>query len=319
MEAICGGIQGWLMEVLLVRRRMVGQILRLYRGAANSIPGNPLGLVYVLNFSTPFNTSQNISAILTTISKASGGGAANNIAPQYVDGTMFANDYEWFTYGGLLADTAAYSNPDSQSVAAYEQYPSGPPKQFSPGYILDDLPDGITRYVTYGAGVSIPSENLGFYFGGLRSASWGEIVLTPGVQNQSLNADVNSLTLIELDMSVQQQEKWTNHTLLPDVAPGRASAEIAWVPVSEQGILVAIGGVIDPAYANVNQTNNASTNAASVRSPISTRDLYSHPFSQQLAQNSCRQCLYMISPTTFGTSRQRLVIFQASWPTAVQL
>jgi hypothetical protein len=232
----------------------------------NSMAGNPLGLVYVLNFSTPFNTSQNISAILTTISKASGGGAANNIGPQYIDGTMFANDYEWFTYGGLLADTAAYENPGAQSVAAYEQYSSGPPKQFSPGYILDQLPDGITRYVTYGAGVSIPSENLGFYFGGLRSSSRGEIVLNPGPANESVNADVNSLTLIELDMSVQQQEKWNNYTL-PTTVPGRASAEIAWVPVSEQGILVAIGGVIDPAYANVNQTNNASTNAASVRPP----------------------------------------------------
>ena len=233
---------------------------------ANSMTGNPLGLVYVLNFSTPFNTSQNISAILAIISKASGGGAANNIGPQYIDGTMFANDYEWFTYGGLLPDTAAYENPDAQSVAAYEQYPSGAPKQFAPGYILDTLPTGITRYVTYGAGVSVPSENLGFYFGGLRSSSWGEIILDPGPANESVNADVNSLTLIELDMSVQQQEKWNNYTL-PAAAPGRASAEIAWVPVSEQGILVAIGGVIDPAYANVNQTNNASVNAASVGCP----------------------------------------------------
>jgi hypothetical protein len=228
------------------------------------MPGNPLGLVYLLNFSTPFNTSQNISAILTTISKASGGsGDSNNIGPQYVDGTMFANDFEWFTYGGLLADTDAYQNPDAQSVAVYERYPSPPSKQFSPGYILDDLPTAMNRYVTYGAGVSVPSENLGFYFGGLRSSTWGEIVLDPAPANESVNADVNSLTLIELDMAVQQKETWSNYTL-PTTVPGRASAEIAWIPVSEQGLLVAIGGVIDPAYANVNQTNNASVNAASV-------------------------------------------------------
>lgn len=209
---------------------------------------------------------------MTTVSKASGGsGDANNIGPQYVDGTMFANDFEWFTYGGLLADTAAYQNPDAQSVASYEQYPSGPSKQFAPGYILDDLPTGMNRYVTYGAGVSVPSENLGFYFGGLRSASWGEIVLDPGPANESVNADVNSLTLIELDMTVQQKEVWNNYTL-PTSVPGRASAEIAWIPVSEQGVLVAIGGVIDPAYANVNQTNNASVNTASVSFFVRNQD-----------------------------------------------
>lgn len=184
---------------------------------------------------------------------------------------MFANDFEWFTYGGLLADTAAYQNPDAQSVAAYEQYPSGPPKQFSPGYILSDLPSGMNRYVAYGAGVSVPSENLGFYFGGLRSSSWGEIILGPGPGNESLNADVNSLRMIELDMSVQQHEVWSNNSL-PSIVPGRASAEIAWIPVSEQGVLVAIGGVIDPAYVNVNQTNNASVNAASVSSSSGSKN-----------------------------------------------
>lgn len=237
---------------------------------ANVVQGNPLGLVYLLNFSTPFDTSQNISAILTTVSKASGGsGDANNIGPQYVDGTMFANDFEWFTYGGLLADTNAYQNPDAQSVAAYEQYPSDPSRQFSPGYILDDLPPGMNRYVAYGAGVSVPSENLGFYFGGLRSSSWGEIVL--GASNETDNADVNSLTLIELDMAVQQKEVWSNYTL-PDTVPGRASAEIVWVPVSEQGILVAIGGVIDPVYDTIALSNNASVNAASVSFVLQSND-----------------------------------------------
>lgn len=207
---------------------------------------------------------------MTTISKASGGsGDANNIGPQYVDGTMFANDFEWFTYGGLLADTNAYQNPDSQSVAVYEQYSSDPTRQFSPGYILDDLPTSMNRYVAYGAGVSVPSENLGFYFGGLRSSTWGEIVL--GTSNETDNADVESLTLIELDMTVQQKEVWSNHTL-PPIVPGRASAEIVWVPVSEQGVLVAIGGVINPVYDTLTLANNASDNAASVCSPPGSND-----------------------------------------------
>lgn len=199
---------------------------------------------------------------MTTVSKASGGsGLSNNIGPQYVDGTMLANDFEWFTYGGLLADTAAYNNPDAQSVAVYEQYSAVSSRQFSPGYILDNLPATMTRYLAYGAGVSVPSENLGFYFGGLRSSSGGEIDL--GTSNETDNADVESLTLIELDMSVQQKEVWNNYTL-PSTVPGRASAEIVWVPVSEQGVLVAIGGVIDPVFDTMALNNSASDNAASV-------------------------------------------------------
>ncbi len=252
------------------------QMVRRIQGAltimANLVQGNPLGLVYLLNFSTPFNTSQNISEILSTISKASGGsGDANNIGPQYVDGAMFANDFEWFTYGGLLQDTAAYQNPDAESVAEYQNYSQNPSRQFQPGYILKDLTAGVNRYVTYGAGVSVPSENLGFYFGGLRSSTFGEIYLDPSPANESFNADVNSLTLIELDMAVQNQETWSNYTL-PTTVPGRASAEIAWVPVAEQGLLVAIGGVVDPAYANINQTNNASTNYASVSLILRSKD-----------------------------------------------
>jgi hypothetical protein len=221
--------------------------------------------VYLLNFSAPFNISSNISNIFTTVSKASGGGGnANNIGPNYVDGGMFANDFEWFTYGGLLQETDAFPTQEGDKVAAYLKYPSGPPKQFESGYVVETLPDGITRYVTDGAAVSVPSENLGYYFGGLRSSIFGEILQSPG-RNESLNADTNSLTMIKLDMATQGSEKWSNLTLPPTV-PGRASAEIVWVPVSEKGILVAMGGATFPSYANINRTNNASLNALIVRS-----------------------------------------------------
>lgn len=247
--------------------------------------GNPLGLVYLLNFSIPFNTSQNTTSIFTTISKAAGNGAVNNLGPQYYDGAMFANDYEWMTFGGLPEITDSYNPQPSSSVAAYDAYPQGV-KQFTEGYILDSLPDGMNRYVTDGASVSIPSENLGFYFGGMRSASWGPIYYLPGSSNESLNADQLSLTLIEVDMSVQYKEQWYNYTL-PDAVPGRADAELVWVPVSKQGVLVAIGGVIFPSYMNPNQTNNASATALSqAKSPgfmttVSVYDIASHIWYEQ--------------------------------------
>jgi hypothetical protein len=231
-----------------------------------TIPGNPLGLVYVLNFSIPFNTSQNTTSIFSTKSKAAGDGSVNNLGPQYYNGAMFANDYEWISYGGLPALTDAYNAQAATSVATYDAYSQGV-KQFFAGYILGTLPDGMTRYLTSGAAVSVPSENLGFYFGGMRSASWGPIYYLPGPKNSSVNADQLSLTMIEVNMGVQYKETWSNHTL-PSTVPGRADAELVWVPVSKQGVLVAIGGVVYPSYLNVNQTNNASATASSVGLPF---------------------------------------------------
>ncbi|RFU28470.1 hypothetical protein B7463_g7859, partial [Scytalidium lignicola] len=236
-------------------------------GMADGSPGgavaddNPEGLVYMLNFSTPYHTTDNISNVLTTFSKASGGtGHANNIGPNYFDGAMFANDFEWFTYGGLLAQTSGFTLPDADSVASYQVFQSGPPKNFEPGFILGSLPDGVTRYITDGAAVSIPSENLGIYFGGLRAPDFGPFYYLPS--NETVNANVEANRLITLDMTNQLFETWTNKSL-PSNVRGRANAEIAWIPVSEKGILVAIGGVIFPEFAEIGLFTNASATSQS--------------------------------------------------------
>src|SRR5947207_2690661 len=93
---------------------------------------NPLGLVYTLNFSIPFNTSTNISSILGRLSKAPNGGAANNFAPNYYDGAMLANDDEWFLYGGLLALTSAFTPPHADDFTEYQAYQYG---MFKPAFI----------------------------------------------------------------------------------------------------------------------------------------------------------------------------------------
>ena len=60
--------------------------------------GNPQGYMYLLNFSDPFTIGQtNVSGLFTRMQKA--GGAANNIAPNYIDGMMFANNDELYLYG----------------------------------------------------------------------------------------------------------------------------------------------------------------------------------------------------------------------------
>jgi hypothetical protein len=97
----------------------------------------------------------------------------------------------------------------------------------------------MTRYVTNGAGASAPSENLGFYFGGLRGQDWGAITSDDASANSGAN------TLISVNMSSTTQQSWSNQTL-PTQITTRANAVMQWLPVSQSGILVVIGGITIP-------------------------------------------------------------------------
>ncbi|RHZ56808.1 hypothetical protein CDV55_105437 [Aspergillus turcosus] len=202
--------------------------------------GNNNGLLYYLNFATSFDTTtSNLTALFGNLSKA--GGIANNIAPTYRDGVMFANDNEFYLYGGLLRLTDSQDPPAGNTVLGYERYQYGPYREsWQPGFIIDNLDSGVTRYVTNGAGVSAPSENLGFYFSGMRGKDWGPIY----VDDESAN--VTSDRMIKVDMSTMRGNKWSNVSL-PAYVPARANAELIWIPIAEAGVLVAIGGVINPA------------------------------------------------------------------------
>lgn len=204
-----------------------------------SSDGNVAGNMFQLNFSVPFDTTTtNLSALFTKMPKA--GGAGNNIAPNYIDGTMFVNDDELYLYGGLPRLTDSASPQSGDTVLGYEAYQYGTYRSsWSPGFYQNNLPAGVTRYITNGAGASAPSENLGWYFSGMRSPDWGPIYY----DDSSANATAN--TLIQVDMSTMRGEKWTNTTLPDNITP-RANAELVWVPVSDHGVLVAIGGVSQP-------------------------------------------------------------------------
>ncbi|KAK6211817.1 hypothetical protein LQW54_005677 [Pestalotiopsis sp. IQ-011] len=234
---------------------------------------NPLGLIYTLNFSKPFNTSTNISEIMEPISKAPNGNAANNLAPNFFDGAMLHNDAEFFLYGGLTTKTDKYSPPDADNVLAYQLYQYGPEKeQWFPGFIQDSLGDDATRYLAFGAGVSAPSEEKAWYFSGLRSRTWGEIYY-PTI-NDSINPLDASNTLLTLNMAEQQQETWSNATL-PDEIKGRGGADVVWVPVGDQGILVSLGGVVYPDFNNGNLTSeNRGQSEAESPAFMATIDIF---------------------------------------------
>ncbi|CAJ2514261.1 Uu.00g023800.m01.CDS01 [Anthostomella pinea] len=235
--------------------------------------GNPLGLIYTLNFSTPFNTSTNVSLILQTLSKAPNGGAANNFAPNYYDGALLGNSDEIFLYGGLLTPLDTYSEPDGDQVLSYQASMYGPDHTFHAGFLNAKLPDGVTRYVTYGGAANAPSENKAWYFGGYRSPSWGEIYY-PSTTNASVLPTNVSDTLITLDMAEQGHETWSNKTL-PTGTPSRANPSVVWVPVGAQGILVVLGGVSYPNYDSPTFTSqNEAQSARDGTSYMSNIDVY---------------------------------------------
>lgn len=226
---------------------------------------NTIGVVYTLNFSTPFSMSQNITALFEEQHKA-GDGSANNIAPTYVDGAMLANDDEYFLYGGLSTQTDTGIDQGANEITEWQGYDYGVEKPQFPQGFKTVQPTNLTRYLAYGGASNVPSENLAFYFSGMRASGWGEVYYPSG--NESLTASVVSDTLITLDMAVQYSETWSNVTIPSDI-PGRANPELIWVPVGEKGILVALGGVVYPEFiTGYHASDNQSASVSSGQAPV---------------------------------------------------
>ncbi|OQE91861.1 hypothetical protein PENNAL_c0008G05576 [Penicillium nalgiovense] len=212
--------------------------------------------IYYLNLTSSFNTKSDFMDLLSNMSVA--GGSAS-IAPNYVDGTMFANDNEFYLYGGMLRNTGSSDPPPANQVLSYAAHQYGTYRSsWAPNWQQEYLPPNVTRYITNGAAASAPSENLGFYFSGMRAVDWGDFNLNQRQSNQTAD------TLITLDMSVMSDGKWTNDTL-PSYIPARSNAELVWVPVSESGVLVAIGGVVEPIQFFRNDKENSSRTEESKR------------------------------------------------------
>lgn len=195
-----------------------------------------VGVVYSLNLTMPFDQTTNLTSLFKSMSTPT----TNNISSNFIDGAMFANDDEFILYGGLTRLTDSSQGPPAANlVLGYEQdqYGLGQTINWQPGFLPKYLTDGVTRYITDGGAVSAPSENLGFYFSGVHGQNWGTI------EDGDQSANVTANTLITVNMSTMRNETWSNNTL-PDNIPGRINAELVWIPVSQSGVLIAIGGVL---------------------------------------------------------------------------
>jgi len=170
--------------------------------------------------------------------------------------------------------TGAFADPPGDRVLTYRRFQySGFKDNFAP-FIDTMLRPNTTRYITYGGAASAPSENLAWYFSGLRAPGGGPIHTPSGASDETHAVEVSN-SLIVVDLSDQQQETFTNYTLPPDI-PGRANPELVWVPVGQRGILVALGGVIYPDFVDVVDGKSANETASKEISPtfMTTIDIY---------------------------------------------
>lgn len=186
----------------------------------------------------------------------------DEIIPNFIDGALLANDDRFFAYGGLARKLPTYTDPDPDATLEYHAYPhsSSSDDDFSPSFTDEELPDGLTRNLAYGASVSAPSENRAWYFSGLRAPSGGVVYTRfsiPDAVPTNISDTLVSVTFEDGDDG--GGAKWKNGTLDGPVR-ARAGASGVFVPVGKEGILVFVGGATFPefAYASHKSANPAA-------------------------------------------------------------
>ncbi|PHH74734.1 hypothetical protein CDD82_4798 [Ophiocordyceps australis] len=215
-------------------------------GIARSNPAerNWHGQVYTYDLGEKLTPDTNITAILVKQQLFKNPTGASS-EPSTSDGGMLANDDGFYLYGGAFSRDGV-EIPANTSATQYRLRP-GPndaetkPLQFG----LEILSPNVSRYIAYGAAANAPSENKAWYFSGLVRPDHGP-VFKDSPHGQA--PDVVSNTLITLDMAAPSPTAWSNASL-PSQVKGRSNAEVVWLPIGAQGILVVLGGVTYPWWA----------------------------------------------------------------------
>lgn len=94
--------------------------------------------------------------------------------------------------------------------------------------------------ITAGAGANAPSESLGFYLGGYKTASNRAVTIVDGPDELE-----QSSSLIIVNTTSQSDSFWTIPAL-PNGIRSRTRAMVNWIPVGSQGMLVVVGGALNP-------------------------------------------------------------------------
>lgn len=219
------------------------------------------------DLSTPFNKTTNVTDILirNAILKSSSQDASDlSFTAPYESGGMLANDGEFILYGGAVTVVdGVYNAPSITTGVRYSKFKYGDSVgAFRSGFGTAKLNNNVTRLVRNGAAASAPSENKAWYFSGLKTPNDDAFTATAS-GNANSTANITSPYLIEVDMKAQYGEQWSKSDL-PTATKGRSEAALVWVPVGEQGILVVLGGAVDPEWANPEGSGNATNSVSTV-------------------------------------------------------
>lgn len=87
------------------------------------------------------------------------------MGPDFSDGFMLANDYQFMVYGGYLNYGDSDPSIGENWCLAKDIIQHGATPLPHPGFRQLAL-SGVTRYIAAGGSVNVPSENKGFVFSG---------------------------------------------------------------------------------------------------------------------------------------------------------
>jgi hypothetical protein len=237
----------------------------------------PQTTVY-LNLTVGFSLGDNLTELFTPLFNGTSLGAI------FYSGFMFANELQFYVYGGLPSTLNGAAPPDDY-VFGYNLYSADNGDDTSqavgPTGNTTTLPEGITRCITDGAGVSIPSEDLGFYFSGMTNPN--KFAYDDG------QAQAPSTLLMKVNMSTSITA-WSGE-ILPEPVTPRADAQLVWIPVSTSGLLVALGGVVNPEslfgeILNASQVTESESISPSFMTDISIYDIASETWHTQSISGS---------------------------------
>ncbi|KIX01879.1 uncharacterized protein Z518_09606 [Rhinocladiella mackenziei CBS 650.93] len=164
------------------------------------------------------------------------------ITNYYVDGFMFADYDEFYAYGGLFDSSGNTQTDRTVSCPLYDA-PEGSNVQLGePNTNYAPQSGSFISDIASGAGANAPSENLGFYFSGMYNEDG-----TP-FSYFGPPRDISNW-LIQVDTSIQGAADWRqlyiNQASNPVNVTLRVEGALVWVPASTQGLLIAIGGVVN--------------------------------------------------------------------------
>lgn len=178
---------------------------------------------------------------------------------------------------GMYLTGGDTQNARTVSCPLYDAPPDSDIQLGVPNIAYDPQGGAFTQDVTNGAGANAPSEELGFYFGGLYNSNGTKFdYFTPPTDPWS--------SLIKVAMVDEGHADWAVFKVASDI-PWRAEGALVWVPASSQGLLIAIGGVVKPADLNFYVASDNATESMKFLKEFPVYDIGSQEWSLQTLNN----------------------------------